>query len=103
LARGKKQYADGSLGGVSASDRRQGALLKATATMLVEMIPGGLGPYGVGDLVTALEALAGRSLDGLRLTGGERLIYVAASAIPFVPARPFVGAYRWLSRKRTRR
>jgi len=64
------------------------------------MIPGGLGPWGVGDLVTAIEAVAGRTLDGLRLTTLERMIYLGASAIPVVPARPILAGYRWLAGKR---
>ncbi len=78
-------------------DRAAGATLKAIITMVIEMIPGGLGPWGVGDVVTAIEALAGRTLDGLRLTMSERLIYLGASAIPVVPARPILAGYRWLS------
>jgi hypothetical protein len=79
-------------------DVTAGQRLKTLATVIVEMIPGGLGPYGIGDLVTALEAIAGRSIDGLKLTFFERLLYLGASAIPVVPARPFVSAYRWLAR-----
>lgn len=71
--------------------------LKAIITMVVEMIPGGLGPWGIGDIVTAVEALFGRTLDGLRLTQKERLIYLGASAIPVVPARPILAAYRWMT------
>ena len=84
---------------VRKSNDRSGIPLAAIATMLVEMIPGGLGPWGVGDLITALEALAGRTLDGLHLTAGERMIYLGASAIPIVPARPIIAGYRMLRRK----
>ena len=69
-------------------------------TTIVEMIPGGLGPWGVGDVVTALEAVAGRTLDGLRLTGTERGIYLIASAIPLVPARPIIAVYRSMNAKK---
>lgn len=79
-------------------DISAGQRIKTVATVIIEMIPGGLGPYGVGDLVTALEALAGRTMDGLKLTMFERLLYLGASAIPVVPARPFVSGYRWLTR-----
>jgi hypothetical protein len=67
------------------------------ATVVVEMIPGGLGPWGIGDVVTAIEALAGRTIDGLRLSRSERLVYLGASAIPLVPARPIIGVYRMLT------
>lgn len=84
-------------------DRASSFTLKAIVTMAIEMIPGGLGPWGVGDVVTAIEAVAGRTLDGLRLTMSERLIYLGASAIPLLPARPVLGAYRWMMSQRTTR
>jgi hypothetical protein len=80
-------------------DRASNATLKAIVTMVIEMIPGGLGPWGVGDLVTAIEAVAGRTLDGLRLSMSERAVYLGASAIPVVPARPILAVYRWLLSK----
>lgn len=80
-------------------NRASNATLKAIITMVIEMIPGGLGPWGVGDLVTAIEAVAGRTLDGLRLSLSERVVYLGASAIPVVPARPILAVYRWLLRK----
>lgn len=76
-------------------DRTSNATLKAIITMVIEMIPGGLGPWGVGDIVTAIEAVAGRTLDGLRLSLGERALYLIASAIPVVPARPVLAVIRW--------
>jgi hypothetical protein len=79
-------------------DITAGQLIKTEATVIVEMIPLGLGPYGVGDLVTALEGIAGRTMDGLKLTMFERVLYFAASAIPVVPARPFISGYRWMTR-----
>jgi hypothetical protein len=82
-----------------AADVTAGQRVKTLATVIVEMIPLGLGPYGVGDLVTALEGLAGHTIDGLKLTLFERLLYFGASAIPVVPARPFISAYRWTKRK----
>jgi hypothetical protein len=82
-------------------DRASGATLKAIITMVIEMIPGGFGPWGIGDVVTAIEAVAGRTVDGLRLTWSERLIYLGASAIPVVPARPILAGYRWLLSSRT--
>jgi hypothetical protein len=80
--------------------RASNATLKAIITMVIEMIPGGLGPWGIGDIVTAIEAFAGRTLDGLHLSMSERLVYLGASAIPVVPARPILAAYRWLLNQR---
>lgn len=71
--------------------------LKAIVTMVIEMIPGGIGPWGIGDIVTAIEAAGGKTLDGIKLTMGERLIYLGASAIPVVPARPVLAGWRWLA------
>src|SRR5690349_19200500 len=78
-------------------DRASNAPRKATITMRIEMIPGGLGPWSIGDVVTAIEAVAGRTVDGLRLTVSERMIYLGASAIPLVPARPILALYRWMT------
>jgi hypothetical protein len=78
-------------------DRASNATLKAIITMVIEMIPGGLGPWGIGDVVTAIEAIAGRTVDGLRLSVNERMIYLGASAIPLVPARPILALYRWMT------
>lgn len=80
--------------------RASSATLKAIITMVIEMIPGGLGPWGIGDIVTAIEAVAGRTLDGLRLSLSERFVYLGASAIPVVPARPILAVYRWLLNQR---
>ena len=80
-----------------ARDQASNMTLKAIITMVIEMIPGGIGPWGVGDIVTAIEAVAGRTLDGLHLTMLERLIYLGASAIPVVPARPILAGWRWLA------
>jgi hypothetical protein len=73
---------------------------RTVVTTIVEMIPGGLGPWGVGDVVTAIEGVAGRTLDGLRLTGTERGIYLVASAIPLVPARPIIAVWRSMTAKK---
>ena len=80
-----------------AHDRASSMTLKAIITMVIEMIPGGIGPWGIGDIVTAIEAVGGRTLDGLHLTMLERLIYLGASAIPVVPARPILAGWRWLA------
>jgi hypothetical protein len=81
------------------SELRPSSGMRTLVTIILEMIPGGLGPYGIGDIVTFIEGLFGRTLDGLVLTGGERLIYFIASLIPVVPARPFIGLYRWIKGK----
>jgi hypothetical protein len=85
---------------VTRKDQSSGVPLKTIVTTIVEMIPGGLGPWGVGDVVTAIEAVAGRTLDGLRLSGTERMIYLGASAIPLVPARPIIAIYRSMTTKK---
>ena len=73
---------------------------KYAATTLLESIPGGLGPWGIGDVITAVEAFTGRTIDGKKLSLIERGIYLFASAIPVVPARPFVTAYEVWHKKR---
>ena len=85
---------------VTRKEQQSGLTFRTIVTTIVEMIPGGLGPWGVGDVVTALEAVAGRTLDGLRLTGTERMIYLGASAIPLVPARPIVAIWRSMTAKK---
>jgi hypothetical protein len=85
---------------VARKEQSSGLSFRTVVTTIVEMIPGGLGPWGVGDVVTAIEAAAGRTLDGLRLTGTERMIYLAASAIPLVPARPIIAIYRNMTTKK---
>jgi hypothetical protein len=85
---------------VTRKEQPSGLTFRSVVTTIVEMIPGGLGPWGVGDVVTAIEGVAGRTLDGLRLTGTERMIYLAASAIPLVPARPFIAVWRSMTAKK---
>jgi hypothetical protein len=85
---------------VTRKEQQSGLTFRTIVTTIVEMIPGGLGPWGVGDVVTALEAVAGRTLDGLRLTGTERMIYLGASAIPLVPARPIIAIWRSMTAKK---
>lgn len=77
----------------------RGWTLKALVTTLIEAIPGGIGPYGIGDIVTFIEGLAGITLDGLHLTSQERIIYFVVSLIPVIPARPFIFAYRMIRGK----
>lgn len=75
------------------------ATLVALETIL-EMIPGGVGPWGVGDIATAVEAVIGRTLIGWeKLSWTERGIYLVASAIPVVPARPLIAGYRYLKNR----
>jgi hypothetical protein len=81
-------------------EQPSGLTFRTVVTTIVEMIPGGLGPWGVGDVVTAIEGVAGRTLDGLRLTGTERGIYLIASAIPVVPARPIIAVWRSMTAKK---
>jgi hypothetical protein len=81
-------------------EQQSGLTFRTIVTTIVEMIPGGIGPWGVGDVVTAIEGIAGRTLDGLRLTGTERGIYLIASAIPLVPARPFIAVWRSMTAKK---
>ena len=85
---------------VTRKEQPSGLTFRTVVTTIVEMIPGGLGPWGVGDVVTAIEAVAGRTLDGLRLTGTERGIYLIASAIPVVPARPIIAVWRSMTAKK---
>jgi hypothetical protein len=85
---------------VTRHEQPSGLTFRSVVTTIVEMIPGGLGPWGVGDVVTAIEAVAGRTLDGLRLTGTERGIYLVASAIPLVPARPIIAVWRSMTAKK---
>jgi hypothetical protein len=85
---------------VTRKEQPSGLTFRTVVTTIVEMIPGGLGPWGVGDVVTAIEGVAGRTLDGLRLTGTERGIYLIASAIPLVPARPIIAVWRSMTAKK---
>ena len=85
---------------VTRKEQPSGLTFRTVVTTIVEMIPGGLGPWGVGDVVTAIEGVAGRTLDGLRLTGTERGIYLIASAIPVVPARPLIAVWRSMTAKK---
>jgi hypothetical protein len=81
-------------------DISAGQRVKTLATVVLEMIPSPAG-YGPGDVITGLEAVFGRTIDGLKLSWIERGIYAVFTAIPFVPARPFVSVYRWLSKTQT--
>ena len=85
---------------VVGKEQPSGLTFMTVVTSKGEMIPGGLGAWGVGDVVTAIEGVAGRTLDGLRLTGTERGIYLVASAIPLVPARPIIAVWRSMTAKK---
>jgi hypothetical protein len=56
---------------------------------LVESIPLGLGPYGIGDFITLYEGISGRMVMGPRLDFLNRIISILAALIPIVPATPF--------------
>lgn len=62
----------------------------------VEMLPFGLGLYGVGDLITFVEGVFGWEMFGRRLDPTDRVISLVAAAIPGVPATPFREAARWI-------
>ncbi|MGH9637333.1 MAG: hypothetical protein ACRD72_21065, partial [Candidatus Angelobacter sp.] len=92
-------------------DPSAGQRVKTVFTVIVEMIPLNIIPiplldfYGLGDLITLIEGILGRTIDGLHLSLLERMIYLVATAIPGVPARPVVGVYRrvepWLRHEDT--
>lgn len=56
---------------------------------LVESIPFGLGPYGIGDAVSLYEAIKGKMIFGPRLDTLDRIISFLAALLPIVPATPF--------------
>lgn len=56
---------------------------------VIESIPFGLGPYGVGDLISLYEGVKGRMIFGPRLDTIDRVISFIAALIPIVPATPF--------------
>lgn len=56
---------------------------------LVESIPFGLGPYGIGDAISLYEAINGKMIFGPRLDTLDRIISLIASLLPIVPATPF--------------
>lgn len=56
---------------------------------LVESIPLGFGPYGIGDLITLYEGISGRMVMGPKLDFLNRVISILAALIPIVPATPF--------------
>jgi hypothetical protein len=79
-------------------DPTAGNAVRTVITILIEMIPGPIAGYGIGDMATALEAIFGHTMDGLKLTPTERVVYLGASAIPVIPARPIIAVYRYFTR-----
>jgi hypothetical protein len=92
-----RPYSPKAYAGLMEAGTQQGpTALRFIMATVVEMIPGGLGPWGVGDVAKALEGIAGRTLDGLRLSRNERIFYLVIAIIPLVPALPIITAYHWL-------
>ena len=60
-----------------------------TFRTLIEMIPFGLGPYGIGDLISLYEGVKGQMIFGPKLDTVDRIISFIAALIPIVPATPF--------------
>jgi len=56
---------------------------------VIESIPFGLGPYGIGDAISLYEGISGRMILGPRLDTLDRIISFIAALIPIVPATPF--------------
>ncbi len=56
---------------------------------LVESIPFGLGPYGIGDAISLYEGIKGKMIFGPQLDMIDRIISFIAAFIPIVPATPF--------------
>lgn len=67
-----------------------------TGKTVVEMIPGQFGPYGIGDVLTAVEGITGKELLGRKLDKVDRAISIAAAAIPLMPATPLRELLRYL-------
>lgn len=80
------------------ADPATGNVVRTLITILIEMIPGPIAGYGIGDIATAIEGIFGHTMDGLKLSPTERAVYLGASAIPLVPARPIIAVYRYLTR-----
>ncbi len=67
---------------------------------VLEMIPGGLGPYGIGDLITLVEGIRGQEIfGGRKLDLVDRVISFIAALLPIVPATPFREAARIFRKK----
>ncbi|HRN96056.1 MAG TPA: hypothetical protein PLD54_01255 [Candidatus Levybacteria bacterium] len=57
--------------------------------ILIESIPFGLGPYGIGDLISLYEAVKGQMVFGPKIDTLDRIISFIAALLPIVPATPF--------------
>ncbi len=60
-----------------------------TLRTLFEMIPFGIGPYGIGDALSLIEGIRGKMVLGRKLDLLDRIISIIAALIPVVPATPF--------------
>jgi hypothetical protein len=56
---------------------------------IVESIPFGIGPYGIGDVISLYEGIKGQMVFGPKLDMIDRIISLIAACIPIVPATPF--------------
>ncbi len=56
---------------------------------ILESIPFGLGPYGIGDLISLYEGVKGKMIFGPKIDTVDRIISFIAALIPLVPATPF--------------
>ena len=70
-----------------------------TLRTLIESIPFGLGPYGIGDAISLFEGIRGKMILGRRLDLLDRIISIIAALIPVVPATPFREFAQQLRRK----
>lgn len=64
----------------------------------VEMLPGGMGPYGIGDFITLTDAIRGREFFGRKLDAVDRIICLIAALIPVMPATPLKALIRGVRR-----
>lgn len=55
---------------------------------LIESIPFGIGPYGIGDIISLYEGIKGQMIFGPKIDFIDRLISFFAACIPLLPATP---------------
>ncbi len=60
-----------------------------TVRTIIESIPFGIGPYGIGDVLSLYEGIQGKMVLGRKLDLVDRIISIIAALIPIVPATPF--------------